>query len=410
MMIGKRNQRLEVSTARQRRFWSWHCTQFTRPSPFSTLCFLLLSSFLIFNSPNIAAQTDPDPNQPPKPTTEETTSEESNSEAFWQQKEMDQMLKLAEYLEPSSVYWIDNQGGTAQQSPIPPGKDYFLGIYEREFKGDAVGAVLILHGQGQHPHWQGSQQKLLEILPAHGWNTLAISLPDIGFQHPPKRPAPPQAEPQEELSADSQKDEDAQAQAKEADTTLETSNEEMADGEESPPSAPTRKPLTAHLESPESAEMRALQRIRTSIGFLNDQGQFNIVILGYGASGARIADYINQVNASPSDYPIRSLVLVDASNQVLGSDADLSAIKLPENLAVLDITTQSSQEIIHHAERRQKHAQRSRWQNYALVRLHPYTRGEESLATNQLNRRIRGFLENNAKGVKVENATVKKAR
>ena len=56
--------------------------------------------------------------------------------------------------------------------------DSFLALFRADHSGQPFANVLILHDNRQHPDWPGLVNSLRTRLAAHGWNTLAISLPD----------------------------------------------------------------------------------------------------------------------------------------------------------------------------------------------------------------------------------------
>lgn len=66
--------------------------------------------------------------------------------------------------------------------------DPFLGLYRADHSGNRFASALILHDNLQHPDWPGLVHHLRTGLAAHGWNTLAIALPD--YQTLPALPPP----------------------------------------------------------------------------------------------------------------------------------------------------------------------------------------------------------------------------
>ncbi len=58
------------------------------------------------------------------------------------------------------------------------GEEQFLGLYLADHSGKTFASALILHDNLQHPDWPGLVHALRTDLAAHGWNTLAIALPD----------------------------------------------------------------------------------------------------------------------------------------------------------------------------------------------------------------------------------------
>lgn len=71
------------------------------------------------------------------------------------------------------------------------GDDEHLGLYRADHSGRNFASVLILHDNLQHADWPGLVRTLRRQLPAHGWNTLAIGLPDYRvIPDLPPRPQP----------------------------------------------------------------------------------------------------------------------------------------------------------------------------------------------------------------------------
>jgi hypothetical protein len=66
---------------------------------------------------------------------------------------------------PGQVIWFAGDGAN------------YPGIYHQHLIEPAQGAVLILHGMGQHPDWPEVVAPLRLNLPVGGWATLAIQLP-----------------------------------------------------------------------------------------------------------------------------------------------------------------------------------------------------------------------------------------
>ena len=55
--------------------------------------------------------------------------------------------------------------------------EVFFGLWLVAERPQARGNLLLLHGDGQHPHWPQGMAPLREQLSRHGWNTLSIQLP-----------------------------------------------------------------------------------------------------------------------------------------------------------------------------------------------------------------------------------------
>ncbi len=76
----------------------------------------------------------------------------------------DQAL-LEKELTDKGLVWLEAEG------------QKFIGLWEEERSGSAVGALLILHAAGQTPDWPDTIHPLRSSVIQHGWATLSIELP-----------------------------------------------------------------------------------------------------------------------------------------------------------------------------------------------------------------------------------------
>lgn len=99
--------------------------------------------------------------------------------------EMRRAKALVEQLEQvdraTEVAWLDS------------GEDRFLALFRPDASGQPFANLLILHDNRQHPDWPGVVRGLREQLSDHGWNTLAVAMPD--YQPLPDLPPLPAPEP-----------------------------------------------------------------------------------------------------------------------------------------------------------------------------------------------------------------------
>lgn len=391
---------------------SAHCTEKHHQCPFANPLKWTYLVAALCSIPPLSAQA-----QDKQPPASETMPAGA---PFWQIQEAEHMTLLAEDIDEQAIFWLDTNSGEPSRAMVQPSPNHFLAIYEREYTEQPVGALLLLHAQGQHPSWQGGQKLLLETLPEFGWNTLAISLPKLGYQPPPDRPAPQTPAPAKSTETDEQPEEQEEQEEQTAPDTNNTGADERENKTEEETENKTdkktnsegmtkpreRPQITQHLIKPELAESTALKRIKASMSFLNSQGQFNNAALAYGAAGARLTDYLSELPIVEDEFPIRALILVNARNIAPGGKKDLSRLSLPPQLPILDIISGDNSLVQHDAEQRHKRAKRNQWRNYTQIRLPRLSETEQTLTTTMINRRIRGFLEVNAKGVRVDNATV----
>lgn len=222
----------------------------------------------------------------------------------------------------------------------------FIALWEPDTSGASFGAILILHGEGQTADWPNSINPLRTNLIKFGWSTLSIELPD---------PVPEET------------DEDG----------------------------------TAH----KNIEEKARERIQAAVNFLDQKGQYNLVIFGQSTGATRGFEFIRTLaaegnattntNASsavpPTRGPFRALIMVSARNVKLLKDFKLPTLDLYYDEHFLD--TMQSQE-------RLALAQKYRLPYYHQLKILKPDETEYG-EDNRLTRRVRGFLNKYAKGVEI---------
>lgn len=210
----------------------------------------------------------------------------------------------------------------------------FIALWEPDSSGKSFGSILILHGEGQTADWPNSINPLRTNLIKFGWSTLSIALPD---------PVP------------------------EADKT------------------------------PESIEAKATARIQAAVNFLDQKGQYNLVIFGQGVGATRGFKFINNLpekgntSAPPTRGPFRALIMVSPRKVTPTQDFRLPTLDLYYNEHYLDEKE---------AQERLTLARKYRLPHYhqlKILRPDDTEYGED----NRLTRRVRGFLNKYAKGVEI---------
>ena len=150
-----------------------------------------------------------------------------------------------------------------------------------------------------------------------------------------------------------------------------------------------------------TTEETAQQMIIAGIDYLNQQGIFNIAVLGEGMGAAQALHYVSTLSGDQLQQ-IRALLMVNADNRISGSANDtlqqLGEIKVP----VLDAYTSGDYVLQQRADERKRAARRLMNKNYQQVRL-PQPGGTEQTRYLRLSKRIRGWLDNNAAGFMVDN-------
>lgn len=358
---------------------------------------LLISIALM--SPLTTAQTTPTPS----PESTEAPVEAAPEPAPYGSREERDMALLAQGVEDETAVWLE-----ALEQP-------FLALYEQELTGNAVGAVLIINAEGQHSSWPTTSERIRLSLPEFGWNTLSTELPLPESRPIPQR-SPPIAPPPEEAPEEVKNDSGADTPTPAAQPTkaadgedkeiYDSNTDQLSDGSLEPTDTPTSE--ADELKIP--VEDVAVARLHAAIDYLHQQGQFNIVLMGSGVGALRSVCFLKEIpalNATSQTRLIRSLVIINARNRLPNDDRQLHSCLDTPDMPVLDIYTGLEERNRVEAKERRKYAQRKRYETFQQLRL-PELARNTMLGENRLSRRIRGFLEKHARGVKIDNAVIKK--
>ncbi len=271
---------------------------------------------------------------------------------------------LQEAVQADELRWLEADG------------EKFMALWQRNKTGNPFGAVLILHGEGQTASWPHTVSAIRNNLSQHGWSTLAVSLPPLAKAEIPARNA-------------------------------------VATGAGSAPSigdennAPTA--ITAGKRSPEQISDA---RLSAAIEFLNQLGQYNIVMVGHASGAIRATRFINSISgnqasdAAPSalaimERPIRALIMVEARNRMDHGGERLVSFLNDTTLPVLDIYYGDHYLDVLEVRQRKKMIINKGITRYYQVQVLRPSKSDE-MSENRLTRRIRGFLNRHAKGVEIE--------
>ncbi len=288
---------------------------------------------------------------------------------------------LSEEIDDGNLNWLDSASGK------------FMGLWQRDKSDTTYGAILILHGDGQSAEWPHSVKALRKNLSLHGWATLAIALPNTDKPEIPPRPA---IKPEMKTAESDSKP----PEAKNMDTPP---PEKVQDSEPS-------DSIMAESKQTKSAEEISKDRLESSINFLKEKGQYNIVIVGHGNSAIRAAKYIyditseagaSQAKMGKMQRPIRALIFIEARNHVTPNNKSLTTYLNDPNLPILDIYF--GDHFLDHMETRKRKVlarEKNIKHYYQLKVLRP---SDSTLDNeNRLTRRVRGFLNKHAKGVEID--------
>lgn len=321
---------------------------------------------------------------------------------------------LANVEPPPHPVWISVQG------------EQVLGFWHADTSGAPVGAILMVHDQGHSPRRPDTLLNLHRIMPRHGWATLSIEMPTMRPSPIPARvrsepivpsstistdadmPTPPNGDAPQRLTQDAQTEP----------TEVEVDETKIVHQEEDP--TPAKEPAAAipmptePTPTAEEIEQMAMATMQAGLDYLQQQNQFNIVILGEGLGAARALKFIAQaeVGSPPTQTtgraskrgvvsrPIRALVLLNADLPGGNTESPLELIRHPE-VPTLDLITSVDLEVRANAAKRKRMSQKMQYQTYTLRRLMPQAGVNTEDQENDITKTIRGFVTKNAQGVKL---------
>ncbi len=284
---------------------------------------------------------------------------------------------LSDEVDTNDIRWLQAHG------------EKFLALWQPDRTGNPFGAILILHGEGQSVDEPDEINAIRNNLSHFGWATLSVNLPAPKDNEVPPRPADkPSAQPTETPSADA--------------NTPEAGNKPTEKAQATKSTAP--KPMRHPEEISEA-------RLDAAIAFLNEQGQYNIVVVGQGVGAARAMRYIDNISDNKKmakvktrgkiQRPIRAVVLLQARNRIPATNDQLTRYFNDASLPILDLHYGDHFLDRTETKARAKAARAARIENYYQIKILRPTETDEG-SENRLTRRIRGFLNKHAKGVEIE--------
>jgi len=264
---------------------------------------------------------------------------------------------LQKEIRDGELNWLEAEG------------EKFMSIWQADRTGKPFGALLILHGEGQSAQWPHTVHAVRNNLSLHGWAALAIDMPLLNNSHIPARG-----------SQHSTQDK----------------------------SAATSATSTAQTDSVNN-ENTASARMRAAMNFLNQKGQFNVVIVGHGIGALRAARYADSLKSEQNGLersarrgakPIRALVFVEARNTASNKEEQITDYFGDRELPILDIYYGDHFLDPLESRKRKQASVNARMTDYYQVKIMRPTETGQTFE-NRLTRRIRGFLGKHAKGVEV---------
>ncbi len=302
---------------------------------------------------------------------------------------------------PEESQWLETSEGK------------ILSLYRATENRVTKGALLLLHTSEDPLLWPPALENLRRHLPRYGWETLAVSLPQPLANKPPARELPP---PVKTPTADIDSENTTEPNSANELSANESSANELSGNEQSVSAPQTTEPAP----EAETAEVQNLPReqliqayLLAAIKFLNDQGQFNLIILVDNS-----ALYWSMQLLSPSitvnkqdnkrlEGPLQALIIANLQHQEPLSSAQLASSFSQPQLPILDIFFAPDNSTQQQA--RDKHralAMRNKLQHYHPLLLGQQPKTAESDSNSFLLGRVRGFMESKAKGIEVKDAKV----
>jgi hypothetical protein len=294
---------------------------------------------------------------------------------------------------------------------ITAGEETFLAIWQADRSGDAKGAVLIIHAEGEHPAWPQTTKPLHDSLPDYGWATMAIHLPNPLSPPTPKRTIETKVL-QKKINT-SESDTEARTEAIKTETTAQENPEPNTTDNNAKPN-PTETPQLETTKPIIDTELATEQRLVSALQFLHNKGQFNIVIMGSGVGAIRSHRFIKSITPVITDEalkekiekPIRASIIFNARNQLSDQDEQYLDWFFDPEIPVLDIYTGSDPRNQKEAKVRKILGRQEKAITHSQIKIAEITY-EKSWNENQLSRRIRSFLDAFLQGIEINKKQLK---
>lgn len=314
---------------------------------------------------------------------------------------------------PVATRLAEEQRQLLSQLPGPPSPlwlpvddEQVLAFWQEDRSGKPLGAVLMLHDQGENPRRAETLRRLHEYLPLYGWGTFSMELPKLPDPAVPPRPVitPP---------APAEKDDAGTNEAAEENKDPATTPQPQGEAETGVPVAASpnvaespmnREEVLAHIQ----------RRIEAATAYLHQQAQFNLVLLGEGQSALWALQYLDKaVPPAPVesadkkrkavlDRAVRVVVLMNIPTATAdGLEPLTSWLRHPE-VPTFDVFTDLDLDTLAAAQQRRQAAKQKGYENYVQRRLPPPNEANPEAGETLLTKAIRGFLQKHAKGVELK--------
>ncbi len=236
-------------------------------------------------------------------------------------------------LRGEEIKWLESSSGD------------FLSLYQRQRTSLPQGGLLILQDHGTTPDWPRHVQKLRQFMPDVGWNTLSISLPDNATQTQPERMIEPKPD--------------------------------------------------AFNYQPDNRQV-IFERIQAALSFLNSEGLFNLVIVGFGASASWASEYMAEQLTEENNLGY-ALIIIDTKNPANEPALDINESLPKLTIPILDLLNTKSKPILWQAKLRKGSVLREGRDQYQQIN-DAVAGSRWTQNPDGLTRRIWGWVKTNAAG------------
>lgn len=270
-----------------------------------------------------------------------------------------------------------------------------LALYRPTEAKKTFGVLILFHATENPQLWPPTLENLRANLPRHGWETLAISLPQRYPTAVPARPSSSSAS----ASASSAATEDKTA----AEASEQTPAEEaVAESSSSSPSS------SSAASSSVAREVLIATYVDAALNYLKEKGQLNAVVLTDNSSALHImltlAPQIKGNSRDPTvvDGPLQALIITNLQQQEPISRQELEAIFSAQQLPVLDLffapvdAGQMQARDLHRAV-----AMRKKVADYQQLLIDNQPKLVEQDHQSYLLGRVRGFMQQKASGTEL---------
>ena len=347
-------------------------------------------------APSEEAATAPAPDAATAPAATTANAPSSAANASVSDRRLRPKQLLAEALADES-HWLDTSEGK------------ILVLYRPTQARVTKGALLLLHAAEDPQSWPPELENLRQNLPLHGWETLAVTLPQAYPPTPPEREITSAATTAEAVAEGEAASQDPTATPAPTAAPPETTTPVEPPPAEASPAEASASSSQASRPTPIAREQLIKAYLLAALAFLNEKGQFNLVVLVDNSSLYWIMQLLspsikpNRLDPNTVDGPLQALVITNLQAQEPLSKAELEASLNQAQLPVMDIFFAPAD--IQQKIQRKHHkaaAMRNKLGYYQQVQLDNHPKVVEEDQASFLLARVRGFMEKKARGTEIK--------